>query len=126
MKQLNLYRGMLLGAWESPGEATSFVIRMGSDMLRSHYEINRSGCDVVRSQSITEVRASSGYENLAEMSGFYGADIFRRSDVSPEPVLFSRATQVMHHHFRGRDAVKSDLFSRKWALGPRFRRLYSL
>ncbi len=83
------------GAWGSQGEATNFVLRRSDEVLRSHCESKRSRCDVVRCGLITEVQARSGLEKSAETREFYTADYFSGSEVSAEPVVFSRATRLL-------------------------------
>lgn len=47
--------------------------------------------EAMRCRLITEVQGSSGFENVAETSGFYGAGFHSGSETSTEPVVFSHA-----------------------------------
>tara|TARA_R110002095_G_scaffold78106_3_gene67234 strand:- start:50755 stop:51042 length:288 start_codon:yes stop_codon:yes gene_type:complete len=87
------------------------VLRTTSDILGRLDEVERSWREVLRCRLITEVRASTGLENLAETSRFYSADIFRSSEASAEPVVFSRATQVRAHFFKRQEGVKTKMIS---------------
>ncbi|QDV48989.1 hypothetical protein Enr17x_10040 [Gimesia fumaroli] len=80
--------------------------------LGSFYEAPGLRSETLRCRLITEVRVSSGLGNRAETSGFYGAGFFSDSDISAEPVVFSRATLTTLHHSKRREAVKMNLFSR--------------
>ncbi|QDV50071.1 hypothetical protein Enr17x_21070 [Gimesia fumaroli] len=67
--------------------------------------------DALRYRLIIEERMSRVLGNRAETSGFYGADSFRDSGTTAEPVAFSRATHVRDHLFQSRDDVKSKMSS---------------
>ncbi|QDT40866.1 hypothetical protein Pan241w_09250 [Gimesia alba] len=99
------------GVGESRG-VRIFSLGSSCDLLGSFYEALGLRSEGLRCRLITEVRVSSGLENRAKTSGFYGAGFFSDSDTSAEPVVFSRATLTTLHHFRGREAVKMNLFSR--------------
>tara|TARA_R110002095_G_scaffold199534_1_gene179403 strand:+ start:86413 stop:86625 length:213 start_codon:yes stop_codon:yes gene_type:complete len=60
---------------------------------------------------ITGERASSGFENRAEASGFYRADLLRGSGISAEPVVVSRATLKRLQFSERRDGVKLIFFT---------------
>ncbi|QDV51541.1 hypothetical protein Enr17x_35970 [Gimesia fumaroli] len=72
-----------------------FCLRTTCDCQGCLYEDQRMRSEALRYRLITEVRASSGLGNLAETSGFYGADFFRALKTTTEPVVLTRAPDVI-------------------------------
>lgn len=92
-------------------ECGILTVRRSVDMLRIQAESERSGDDAFRWRSITEVQVSTISENRAETSGFHSVDFLRGAKDSTEPIVFSRATPLMSHHFERHVGVKSNMSS---------------
>ncbi|QDV49055.1 hypothetical protein Enr17x_10700 [Gimesia fumaroli] len=64
-------------------------------MLRSAFNSLFGTDQALRCRLIIEVRVSSVLGNRAETSGFYSADILSGFETSPEPVVLTRARDVI-------------------------------
>ncbi|QDT40934.1 hypothetical protein Pan241w_09930 [Gimesia alba] len=64
-------------------------------MLRSAFNFLSGPDSALRCRTITEVRMSTVLENRAETSGFDGADFLSGLEISPEPVVLTRARDVI-------------------------------
>ena len=72
-----------------------FFLRTSCDPLGTLNEATGKRFEVLRYRLINEVRGSSAWENRAETSGFYGADFHSRTGISTEPVVPTRAPDVI-------------------------------
>lgn len=70
-------------------------LRTTLERLRSLYEVTGRWCEVLRCRLISEVRVSRGWEQRAETSRFYGADVLSGSGTSTEPAVLTRAPDVI-------------------------------